>query len=417
VAKLGRWLLWAGGALVAALLVVVLLVLERTPRVVREVAFTPDQIGRAKRIVDTQRALGGPGRHAVVRVLPGDADTAANYAAYLLARGSARVALAQGSARVQLSLPLGGPPPLAYLNVETTLVQTIGLPWVTELSIGRLSIPDAIVDWALPRLLRLAEERPDLRMALATFRQVRMAPSGLTIIYRWPDNSPLRADASVFSAADRERLQRYQTALANESRSVPANAVPLVDVLGPLLRLAAERSAGGDAVAENRALILVATAHALGIPLHQILPEAAGWPRPQRRNVTLDGRDDLAKHFLLSAAIAAYADTVLADAIGLYKELEDARHGSGFSFPDLAADRAGTRFGERAVAGGAAAARLHAVASDGFSDADLMPAWRDLPEGLPEREFQRRFGGIDAPAYLDMVKEVDRRVAELRVLR
>ena len=412
-----RFLLWAGAALVAAILVVVLLALERTPRVAREVAFTPDQIERAKRIVDTQRALGIAGRHSVVRVLPGDADTAANYAAYLLARGSARVALAQGSARVQLSLPLGGPPPLAYLNVETTLVQTIGLPRVTDLSIGRLPIPDAAVEFALPTLLRLAEARPEMRAALAAFRQMRMAPSGLTIVYRWPGGLPLRADAGVFSVADRERLQRYHAALASESQRVAANTVPLADVLGPLLRLAAEHSAGGDAAAENRALILVATAHALGIPLHQILTEAAGWPRPQRRNVTLDGRDDLAKHFLLSAAIAAYADTVLADAIGLYKELEDARHGSGFSFSDLAADRAGTRFGEKAVGSAATATRLQQAGADALRDADLMPSWTDLADGMPEGEFRRRFGGVDAPAYVEVVREIDRRVAGLRVLR
>jgi hypothetical protein len=412
-----RFLLWAGGALAMVLVAAVLLALERAPRIAHEVAFTPDQIERAKRIVDAQRAVAIAGRHAIVRVLPDDADTAVNYAAYLLARGSARVALAEGSARVQVSLPLGGPRPLAHLNVESTLVQTIGLPRVTELSIGRLPIPDAGVDFVLPTLLRLADERPDVRAALATVRQVRMAPSGVTIIYRWPGGLPRRSDAAVFSATDRERLQRYQAALASESRRVPANPVPLADLLGTLLRLAAERSAGGDAVAENRALILVATAHALGVPLHQILPEAAGWPRPQRRSVTLDGRDDLAKHFLVSTAIAAYADTVLADAIGLYKELEDARHGSGFSFSDLAADRAGTRFGERAVGSAATAARLQHAGADALRDTDLMPRWADLADGMPEGEFRRRFGGIDAPAYVDVLREIDRRVAELRVLR
>ena len=67
------------------------------------------------------------------------------------------------------------------------------------------------------------------------------------------------------------------------------------------------------------------------------------------QNVTLDGREDFAKHFIVSAAIAAFADTALADAIGLYKEIDDARYGSGFSFNDIAADRAGTKFGEKAV--------------------------------------------------------------------
>ena len=54
----------------------------------------------------------------------------------------------------------------------------------------------------------------------------------------------------------------------------------------------------------------------------------------------LAGRQDLAKHFAISAAISAHSGAPLADAIGLYKELEDARGGSGFSFDDLAAEPA-----------------------------------------------------------------------------
>ena len=123
----------------------------------------------------------------------------------------------------------------------------------------------------------------------------------------------------------------------------------------PLVRLAMGRSVNGNALAENRAAILVATFHVLGISLEQILPEAAGWPQSCTQTVTVDGRDDFAKHFMVSATIAAYADTALSDAIGLYKEIEDSRIGSGFSFNDIAADRAGTQFGEKAVANEASA--------------------------------------------------------------
>jgi hypothetical protein len=46
-----------------------------------------------------------------------------------------------------------------------------------------------------------------------------------------------------------------------------------------------------------------------------------------------------------------------------------------------------------------------------------MPATRDLPEFMPEAEFKRRFGGIDAPAYKKMVAEIDRRIAALPLYR
>ena len=50
---------------------------------------------------------------------------------------------------------------------------------------------------------------------------------------------------------------------------------------------------------------------------------------------------DLAQHFIVSAVIAAAGGTPIAAAAGVYKELNDARDGSGFSFSDIAADRAG----------------------------------------------------------------------------
>jgi hypothetical protein len=161
---------------------------------------------------------------------------------------------------------------------------------------------------------------------------------------------------------------------------------------------------------------LALTFHVLGISMERIFPEAASWPRSMPQKVTIDGRDDFAKHFMVSAAIAAYADTALSDVIGLYKEIEDSRGGSGFSFNDIAADRAGTRFGEKAVAREDSAEALQQRVASGLEDGDLMPSWSDLPEFMPEAEFKRRFGGIDAPPYKAMMRKIEQRVAALSVL-
>ena len=53
----------------------------------------------------------------------------------------------------------------------------------------------------------------------------------------------------------------------------------------------------------------------------------------------------------------------------------------------------------------------------GLEDGDLMPPWADLPEFMPEAEFKRRFGGIDAPAYEEMMQKIEQRVAALGVLQ
>jgi hypothetical protein len=170
-------------------------------------------------------------------------------------------------------------------------------------------------------------------------------------------------------------------------------------------------------VEENRSAILMAAIVSVGKSADILVPEARSWQPLHRRPVLLDGRDDFAKHFLVSAALAAYAGTVVADAVGLYKEVEDSRGGSGFSFNDIAADRAGTRFGEAASASEDSAVRLQERIAAGFVERDLIPETRDLPEFMPEAEFLQRFGGIGAPAYREMMDDIERRVADLRLYR
>ncbi len=154
-----------------------------------------------------------------------------------------------------------------------------------------------------------------------------------------------------------------------------------------------------------------------GKGLDAIVPAAREWSRPVTRNVLLAGRDDFSKHFATSAALAANAGAALADVIGLYKEVRDSRGGSGFSFNDIAADRAGTRLGELAVGNRESALNIQRMVIAGVSDKDLMPPFADLPEFMPEAEFKRRYGGIGAPAYKAMMDEIERRIAALPLLR
>jgi hypothetical protein len=128
----------------------------------------------------------------------------------------------------------------------------------------------------------------------------------------------------------------------------------------------------------------------------------------------LAGREDFPLHFLISAALAAEGTGPLSKAIGIYKEVADARQGSGFSFNDMAANRAGTRFGERAVA---EAPQLQALLAGGVQEADFMPEVSDLPEFMNEADFARRFGGVGQPAYSKMMAEIESRVAALPVMR
>jgi hypothetical protein len=251
--------------------------------------------------------------------------------------------------------------------------------------------------------------------AMQSVKKIDLRQGQLTVAYQWPSNLG-QARSAALTPDDQERLRAYQERLTLISNAAKAKKTSLAELLVALFELAEVRSQQGSPVAENRAAILVLALYVNGKPLGIILPAADDWPRPMRGTVTLNGRDDLSKHFIISAALAAKAGGPLADAVGPYKEIEDSRGGSGFSFNDIATNHAGTRFGEYA-ANPALAQKLQRQLSMGIGEKDIMPATDDLPESLPEKEFLKRFGGIGAPPYKKMMADIERRIAALPLYR
>jgi uncharacterized protein YfiM (DUF2279 family) len=247
---------------------------------------------------------------------------------------------------------------------------------------------------------------------------VVLSENRLAVTYVWQADLPTRLRAGLVPPEDETRLREHQSRLAAVIAELPRRPeLSLSELIGPMMAFAAARGASGDPVAENRAALLVIAFYANGRGLEAVVPAARTWPRPPVREVLLAGRADLAKHFAISAAIAAHAGAPLSDAIGLYKEVEDARGGSGFSFDDLAADRAGTRFGELATASRASAAALHGRVGAGVGDAGLLPPVADLPSFLRQADFERRFGGVGSPAYRELAAEIERRIDALPLYR
>jgi hypothetical protein len=391
----------------------VYLAIDTEANINRAAEITPSSIERAKRILEQNdpRELKS-GARRTISVGASDLDLAANYLARQYAAGGARVQLKRGVAQLGASLRVPMIPAGIYLNVDAVLTEDGALPRLQSLRVGKISIPPWVAHWLIPRLFALAFADTDIRSFSKVIKKVSVTESRVALTYEWQADLPDKLRTVLLPAEERERLRVYQERLAAVSRSLKAENVSLTELLGPLFTLAAERSSDDNAIAENRAAILLLTLYVNGQSLETILPEAKNWSRPARHGVLLSQRDDFPKHFIVSAALAAKAGGPLAEAVGIYKEIEDSRGGSGFSFNDIAADRAGTRFGEYA-ANSVSARKLQQRHRAGISENDLMPATEDLPEFMPEAEFKRRFGGVDAPKYNQMMAEIDRRVAAL----
>ncbi len=405
-------------------LAILYLAIENEPQVDRAIAIAPKHIERIKHIIDTHRHKVYPGEIATARILPEDFDMVINYLAHLFINGRAQAALDNGEVLLRLSYPIPGNALKGYLNFETTLTETNHLPLPQSIRVGNLQLPASLTNLLVQQFLHwLQNNNPEFRAGLDALQQIKISQDGLNIVYRWEGGlfgkaSNMVVGAPIMSKQEQERVLRYHLMFANNQNLRNKATIPLSEFLTRAMHLASKRSINGNPLEENRAAILATTFHVLGLPFKLLFPEANNWPKPTGLKVTLDGRDDFAKHFMVSAAITAYADTMLSDAIGLYKEIEDSRSGSGFSFNDIAANRAGIKFAEKAIANRASALKIQRVmATTELKDTDLMPAWSDFPEHMPESEFIARFGSIDTPGYQQLMKKIEQRVAALRILR
>jgi hypothetical protein len=378
------------------------------------------QVERAKQLVarNDPRKL----RHGEVHTVVLSEQDVTLLCHYLLSRfgsGGAAAQITPETLQLAASVKL---PHLAsndgYVNIAITMREAGTLPHVEYLRIGRLPIPSDVANAALRRGLDLLYSNAGVRATTDAIQKVRISDGRLSVTYRWDSHLPDTLKAQLFPEAERKRMQAYQERLA-EITMAPADvgSISLATLAGALLALAQERSPDGDPVRENRTAILVLLAYVNGSHPGAFAPEARAWPRARRLAVRLQGRHDFAQHFITSAAIAAIGDTAIAHAVGLYKEVDDSRGGSGFSFRDLAADRAGTRFGELATASAKSAHGLQRKASQNPSDDAIMPPVADLPENMQEAEFKARFGGVWSSAYNRMTREIDRRIASAALYR
>ena len=413
-----RMAMWLGAAvlgLVLAAALMLALAVEGQPRVPPRDDVSPADVERAVALL-RQHAPSAqvPGRARSLVLSERDADLLLQHAARRWLRANTQLRLMPGRLQLQASIPA---PRGRWLNVEAVLRQAAALPEIERLQVGRLPVPRAL---ALPLLRAVAERRglqADALLALQWIERVVLSGSAVAVRYRIDPQTVPRLRAALVVPEEQRRLRAYQQRLAEVTRvSPPGQAVPVAALLGPLFALAAERSAdGSDPVAENRTALLTLTFFANRRPLGQLVPAAYQWPQPRPLLVTLRGRHDSAQHFLVSALLAAQAGMPLADAVGVWKELQDARRGgSGFSFNDLAADRAGTRFGELAVRD---ALRLQQRAAAGLGDGDLLPEVSDLPENLSQPEFAARFGGVGSAAYERLLADIEARLDALPLLR
>jgi hypothetical protein len=195
------------------------------------------------------------------------------------------------------------------------------------------------------------------------------------------------------------------------------------DAMQLAFSFAEDNSHNSDPVQANKAAVL-----ALGIIFgdekiakithSEIEPEWRVQIESLRQRVTLRNRADSPRHYWVSAALVITTDESRAMTVGLGKELLDANPGgSGFSFVDLAANRAGILLALAATRDETSArATQMMIVQEKLQADDYCPKIEDLPEGISRDQFQSVYGGIGGVITRELRSEIDRRMTTMAVL-
>ncbi|KAA3614044.1 MAG: hypothetical protein DWQ05_17385 [Calditrichaeota bacterium] len=312
-----------------------------------------------------------------------------------------------------------------YLNVELDFAgRNVENLDVVGMRLGSVPLPAFLFKPTMTLLHPLLQRSMNYQILLdviKSMREVEFSEEKVRIVYQHDPENLLRTRRQVsgmlLSDDEIERLRAYNEHLMafSQSRKKTGAGIPVYEFMQNLFALAEDRTQSSrKAVEENRAVLIVLAAYSHGSSLEKWIGTGPEKERISRHRLMLRDRGDLAKHFLVSAGITAAAGSDLANFAGVFKEMNDSRGGSGFSFPDLTADRAGVIFTEMAMNPNSAE-KLQERMGRCRSEEDFMPAIDRLPEGLQEVDFNRIYEKENSREYKRVTNEIDRRIKACQI--
>jgi len=377
--------------------------------------LTRDDIARARKILH-EGSKTKPDEIGIIELTQPDLNLAANYLLNRYSKSAVKIELKNNMLRFTVTTTLPRNSLGQYVNISFRLGNDngIGLPSLKKFKAGNLLLPARFAAFVIKKIIRYTSLNDYFILATHPIKFVKIDPQKITIIYYSSLETLIQARNFLTQSGDSPELDIYRQKLAEIiARHDPEWRLSLAELLKPLFELAYQRSTLENAIEENKMVIITVNDYVNKKETKKLLPFPTLKPTTEKRYSTfLYKRIDLAQHFIASAAITASVNGQVAKVVGEEKELSDAQGGSGFSFIDLAADKAGTRFGEIATSSPESARKIQKAMSEIKDYSDFMPDPRDLPEHMNEAEFKQRYQSIDSPAYQEVSKLIDARIAE-----
>lgn len=334
-----------------------------------------------------------------------------------------RVTVTQTGVKADFTLHFPANPFGEYINLTATLAPSSDGLQVDNLAIGDLHLPGqwfvALIETVLNQMLEEEALGTELREAIES---LTVNNSTVTMVYHGIPNfrhKLVKLKGQVSYTQDNAELVAvyYQKLCRFHQQTGRVKTSSLSTYLRDSFAFAQTRSLeSNDASEENRAALLALAIFLGSERFNSVIgaldDRTLNACQPGAGRIGLANRDDLRLHFIFSATLKILSSSGLSFSVGEFKELLDSRQGSsGFSFADLAADRAGIRFAELAVHE-SGAVQLQDMAQQLAREEVFFPAIAGLPEGIHQQEFER-LGGIDSNYYKKYLTIIEQRIDKL----
>ena len=388
--------------------------------------LSSDELNRVKQFIKKNEPANLLlGEVASTRIKQQDLNDTFNYLLNKLAlpRGAelrAKVVFDSNQALLIMSLGLPSNPLGKFINIRA--IAQIANPndvssfEILTVKIGKIAVPKFIAQRVFDYLnTQLILKVPEYSLTQSAMKRVQFREKELSVNYVWGKQEIVKIRSQLSSRIITDEFKQALLAHAEHLSLISQSFVDKIEfnqLLRPMFEFARIRSESKNPVVENKALFVVMGAYALDKNIHKILGETIEL-KARNKQIYLKNRSDLSRHLALSAAITSIADPRLAKAIGLQKEVNDSQGGSGFSFVDLAADKAGVIMAKESASSIQSARRMQVYFSKVESESDYMPDISNLPEGIDEYAFRERYIDTNSQQYKKIERLIINRLSVL----
>ncbi len=297
---------------------------------------------------------------------------------------------------------------------------------IENCSLGSITFPGWLVKWVIETGTKLVFDK-EVQKTLSKFVESGQIENDSIVFTTTKDanfkNSikssvsniaPIMQSINNSNDVNSERVLVY----INKLQTIDQSSSSLAFYVGSIFSFAQEQSTAYNPVSENTAA-LWALAIVYG---NNNFAKLIGLPDLTfshiNRNLTIKNRGDLRLHFLYSIVLEQVGKTAVGLSIGEIKELLDSnKGGSGFSFTDLAADKAGLMLSKFSTKDEYSAIKAQKILANIKDEAIFFPYIHDLLDGFTSKEFKDNFNKIGSPAYKVQEQRIDDRISRLPLYR